>query len=61
MWRLTDSPFSAPDKPEDLTIFFEKGIPVKVSTASGDVTGSLELFVALNKLGRIHSIGRIDM
>lgn len=61
MWRLTDSPLDAPNKPEDITVHFEKGLPTKVVSASGTVTGSLELFVALNKLGKTHSIGRIDM
>lgn len=56
MWKLTDDPRNAPDAPEDFTLIFEKGIPVAyVDPKSGKkVTDSLELFVALNELGRKH-------
>jgi argininosuccinate synthase len=58
---MTDSPENAPDKPTDITVHFEKGIPVKVVTPEKTYTDSVELFTALNKLGYINGIGRIDI
>lgn len=61
MWTRTNDPTTAPPKPQDMTIRFEKGLPVKVSFSSKEVTDSLELFNALNELGKLHGIGRIDI
>lgn len=61
MWTMTDSPLNAPNEPTDITIEFQKGIPVKVTTPEKTYTDSIELFMALNKLGYIHGIGRIDI
>lgn len=61
MWTMTQSPLVAPDKPTDITIHFEKGIPSKLVTPDKTYTDSVELFVALNKLGHMHGIGRIDI
>jgi argininosuccinate synthase len=64
MWKLTASPESAPDAPEQIAIEFKQGLPVKVTgKAAGfkDVTGSVEIFMALNALGRKHGIGRLDI
>lgn len=61
MWKLTTSPTKAPDTPEDFTVFFSKGIPVKLITSSGTTTDSLELFLAANALARRHGVGRIDI
>ncbi|EGD94766.1 argininosuccinate synthase [Trichophyton tonsurans CBS 112818] len=63
MWKLTDDPRSAPDTPADLNIIFEKGIPVAlVDPKTGNkTTGSLAIFSALNEIGRVHGIGRIDI
>ena len=61
MWTMTDSPLNAPNEPTDITVYFEKGIPVKVVTPEKTYTDSVELFVALNKLGYTHGIGRIDI
>ena len=55
----TVSPLSAPDTPLDITIHFDKGIPVKVVTPQQTVTDSLELFELLNALGKEHGVGRI--
>ena len=52
---------TAPDKPQDVTIQFEKGAPVKVISNGKETTGSLELFMALNEIGKIHGVGRIDI
>jgi argininosuccinate synthase len=62
MWKLTTDPERAPDAPERLTIEFKLGLPVRVSVAGGkDVTGAVEIFMALNALGRKHGVGRIDI
>lgn len=61
MWTMTDDPRNAPDTPLEITINFEKGIPVKLITPEGSHTESVDLFKALNKIGRIHGIGRIDI
>jgi argininosuccinate synthase len=52
---------TAPATPQDVTIQFEKGIPVKVTSEGKEITDSLELFIALNAIGKTHGIGRIDI
>lgn len=61
MWTRTVSPMQAPDTPLDISIHFDKGIPVKVVTPTQTVTESLELFTLLNALGKEHGVGRIDI
>lgn len=61
MWKLTVNPLEAPDKPEDFTVVFEKGIPTKLITNGKTVTGSLELFLESNAIARRHGVGRIDI
>jgi len=62
MWKLTTSPERAPDKPERLSIKFEKGLPVEVTLEDGSkVTDKVEVFLKLNELARKHGIGRIDI
>ncbi|CCE27151.1 probable arginosuccinate synthetase [Claviceps purpurea 20.1] len=61
MWTRTVSPLKAPDTPLDITVHFEKGLPVKVVTPQKTVTESLELFNLLNALGKEHGIGRVDI
>jgi argininosuccinate synthase len=57
----TNDPLTAPSTPQEVTIRFEKGIPVKVSSNGKEWTDSLELFMALNEIGKLHGIGRIDI
>ena len=57
----TDDPMTAPDTPQDITIQFERGIPIKLLSENREITDSLELFVALNAIGKTHGIGRIDI
>ena len=52
---------TAPATPQDIQIHFEKGIPVKLTTEGKEITDSLELFIALNAIGKLHGIGRIDI
>lgn len=61
MWLMTADPMKAPNEPTDITLHFEKGIPVKLVTPQKEYTDSVELFQALNKLGYTHGIGRIDI
>jgi argininosuccinate synthase len=57
----TNDPITAPSTPQEVTIRFEKGLPIKVSSNGKEWTDSLELFIALNELGKLHGIGRIDI
>lgn len=52
-----------PDKPDFVTIEFDKGIPVKVTDKESGATATdpLDMFVLLNQLGYKHSVGRLDM
>jgi argininosuccinate synthase len=58
IWMLTKSPSASPDKPGEVTIGFEKGIPVSVD---GKRMKAVELLEALNCIGGEHGIGRIDL
>ena len=52
------SPEQAPDKPESVSIDFERGLPVAVN---GKRLSPLEIVYELNRLGGRNGIGRIDM
>src|SRR5436853_743785 len=55
---LTRSPEEAPDKPVDVELEFEAGIPVAVD---GEKLSPATLLDRLNKIGGEHGIGRIDL
>ena len=66
MWKLTQDPITAaPDKPEDFTLTFTKGIPTKLEYQhdgkAATVTDPLDLFLATNTIARRHGVGRIDI
>lgn len=63
MWKWTADPIlSAPNEAEDVTVLFERGIPVKISSPlTGTKTNSTEVFLAANALARKHGVGRIDV
>ncbi|TKA73413.1 Argininosuccinate synthase [Cryomyces minteri] len=65
MWKLTVDPMKAPDTPEDFTLFFKAGLPVKlVYSEKGSqktVEDPLELFLAANAIARRNGVGRIDI
>ncbi|KAM3079497.1 argininosuccinate synthetase [Clarireedia jacksonii] len=61
MWTRTVDPRSAPDQVVDIAIHFEKGLPVKLIAGDKTYTDSLELFIALNEIGKQAGIGRIDI
>ena len=58
MFQLSKSPKEAPDKETELTIEFEKGIPVGLN---GRKMKSLDILETLNKLGGENGIGRSDV
>jgi argininosuccinate synthase len=59
IWMLTKSPKDAPNKAQDVTIGFEKGVPVSID---GKRTATaLQLLEKLNSIGGEHGIGRIDL
>ena len=61
LWQMTADPRHAPAEPQDVCISFEKGVPTKITTQGKTISGSLELFQALNEMGKTHGIGRIDI
>ena len=58
IWMLTRSPKDAPSTPGEVTIGFEKGVPVSLN---GQATPSVALLEGLNRIGGEHAIGRIDL
>jgi argininosuccinate synthase len=56
--QLTVSPQDAPDTPEEVTIAFEKGIPVAIN---GKKMGPVELLTEANKIAARNGVGVIDM
>ncbi|KAF6753072.1 argininosuccinate synthetase [Ephemerocybe angulata] len=61
MWKLTSSLEAAPATPERITIEFKAGLPIKVVADDKVYTDAVDIFDALNALGRKHGIGRIDI
>ena len=55
---MTETLDNAADESEELTISFEKGIPVKVN---GESYSPANLMRELNTLGKRHAVGRIDI
>ncbi len=58
MFKLSVAPEDAPDKPEYVTLDFEKGVCVAVN---GRRLSPLGVMKVLNRLGGKHGIGRVDM
>lgn len=63
MFRMTKDPKDAPDTPTDVSIHFEKGIPVRVvnSAAGIDIADAVEIFTYLNGVAGENGIGRVDI
>ncbi|KAG2042548.1 putative argininosuccinate synthase [Suillus americanus] len=62
MWKLTASLQDAPAEPEQLSIEFKAGLPVKVVVANQTpLTDPVDIFLALNAVARKHGVGRIDI
>ena len=58
VYSRTDDPEKAPDKPDYITIEFERGDPVAID---GKKMSPASLLTQLNTLGRRHGIGRLDL
>jgi argininosuccinate synthase len=58
IWMLSASPKDAPNQPEDVTVGFEKGVPVSVN---GQKKSAVELLEQLNEIGGRNGVGRIDL
>ncbi|MFP4698058.1 MAG: argininosuccinate synthase [Eubacteriales bacterium] len=56
--QLSVSPEKAPNEPEYVELYFEKGIPTKLN--GNDING-VDLIDTLNELGGKHGIGTIDL
>ncbi|CCD26075.2 argininosuccinate synthase NDAI_0G02980 [Naumovozyma dairenensis CBS 421] len=67
MWKLTVDPMDAPNEPQDLSINFERGLPVKVSyndhatKKDVSVTAPQDIFETVSNLARANGVGRIDI
>lgn len=59
IWMLSKSPAEAPDKPVDVTVGFEGGVPVSLNGKTG--LSGVALLEELNTFGGEHGIGRIDL
>jgi argininosuccinate synthase len=58
MYKLSVSPEDAPDKPEYLTLEFERGHCIAVNNKK---LAPLGVMKTLNKLGGKHGVGRVDL
>lgn len=58
IYTMTDSPESAPDKPEYAEIEFEAGIPVALN---GEKLSFLDIIYKLNEIAGRNGYGRLDM
>jgi len=61
MFRMTVAPQDAPDRPEEIAVHFKDGSPVRLVAGEKSWEDPLEMFLALNEMGRRHGIGRIDI
>jgi len=58
MFRLSTDPVNAPDQPEEITIAFERGVPVSLD---GQRLGPVALVETLNRRAGAHGVGRLDL
>jgi len=58
VYQRTVSPENAPDKPEIITVGFEKGDAVSIN---GEMLSPATVLTKLNELGGKHGIGRLDL
>lgn len=58
MFLLTQSAEKAPERPLELVIAFERGIPVALD---GEKLSAAALLAKLNKLAGAHGVGRVDL
>jgi len=58
MFLISKAPEDAPDKPEEVTIDFVKGVPVAVN---GEKKDSVALVTLLNEIGARNGVGIVDI
>ncbi|MFN3349726.1 argininosuccinate synthase, partial [Pseudorhodoplanes sp.] len=58
VFSRTDDPLTAPDKPAEITVDFEKG---DATAVDGKKMSPATLLKNLNDLGKLHGIGRLDL
>ncbi|QQS31955.1 MAG: argininosuccinate synthase [Acidobacteriota bacterium] len=58
IFLLTKSLENASDNPQEITISFEKGVPVAID---GVTHGAVDMLSKLNHIGGEHGIGRVDL
>ncbi len=58
MFRLSVEPEDAPDHAEEVTVGFEKGVPLSVD---GKAFGAVALVEELNRRAAAHGVGRLDI
>ena len=58
LFLMTKAPWDAPERPEYVTITFERGYPVAVD---GEALGAVALLERLNEIGGLHGVGRVDL
>jgi argininosuccinate synthase len=58
VYQRTNAPEAAPDTPEYVTVSFKAGDAVALN---GEAMSPATLLTALNELGRVHGIGRLDL
>src|SRR5687767_3214915 len=58
VYSRTGDPEAAPDKPQTITVDFEKGDAIAID---GKKLSPAALLTALNELGKKHGIGRLDL
>jgi argininosuccinate synthase len=58
MFKRTVDPEDAPDKPEEITLAFEQGVPISVN---GERLDPVPLVERLNELAGAHGVGRVDL
>ena len=57
-YRWTTDPAKAPNRPETVTVEFQRGKPVKLN---GKKMSLIKIIEALNAAGAKHGVGRVDM
>ena len=58
MWRWTNSPQTAPDEPQEITLEFNQG---DINKIDGEELTPAQVIMKLNELGGKHAIGRADI
>lgn len=61
MFRKTVSIKNTPNEEIKISIEFQSGNPISIEAEGKKITGSLELFKYLNKIGGAHGVGRVDL